>query len=221
MKVRVHGGGWAWSEEKRERRAFHAATVLHSSSTESPSKLSPQFLSPFRGITQPGGGIDANAGYGKMAKGWVVMASYLYPEVRFVHGIAANPILAGLSSVRGLLGDEGSPSRRKKLTRRAHATAAHGWRLGLCRTRKWAGFKELSPCGILFLYSFSLLFSIPKFNFNSNLNSTLVANFILRLKPKLDIFTMWWIYLFISLFCVVLYSFLVFKIQSSKFKAHV
>ena len=58
------------------------------------------------------------------------------------------------------------------------------------RTRKWAGFRELSPCGILFLYSFSLLFSIPKFNFNSNLNSTLVANFILRLKLKLDIITM-------------------------------
>jgi hypothetical protein len=37
----IHGGGWAWSEEKRERRALHAATVLHSSSTESPSKLSP------------------------------------------------------------------------------------------------------------------------------------------------------------------------------------
>jgi hypothetical protein len=105
--------------------------------------------------------------------------------------------------------------RRKKLTRRAHATAARGWRPGLCGTRKWAGFRELSPCGILFLYSFSLLFSIPKFNFNSNLNSTIVANFILRLKLKLDIFTMWWIYLFISLFCVVLYSFLVFKIQSS------
>jgi hypothetical protein len=69
MKVRVHGGGWAWSEEKREWRALHHATVLHSSSTESPSKLSPQFLSPFRRITQPGKGIDANAGYDKMAKG--------------------------------------------------------------------------------------------------------------------------------------------------------
>jgi hypothetical protein len=52
-----------------------------------------------------------------------VMASYLYPEVRFVHGIAANPILAGLSSVRGLLGDEGSPSRRKTLARRPHMSS--------------------------------------------------------------------------------------------------
>jgi hypothetical protein len=54
--------------------------------------------------------------------------------------------------------------RRKKLTRRAHATAARGWRPGLCGTRKWAGFRQLSPCGILFLYSFSFSNSPPLFS---------------------------------------------------------
>jgi hypothetical protein len=33
------------------------------------SEEAPASLSPFRRITQPGGGVDANTGYGKMAKG--------------------------------------------------------------------------------------------------------------------------------------------------------
>jgi hypothetical protein len=55
------------------------------------------------------------------------------------------------------------------------------------------GLQGIEPTRHSFYFSlffFYLLFSIPRFNLNSNLNSTLVANFILRLKYKLDIFIM-------------------------------
>ena len=53
----------------RVSRRRSPTAVLCVVGEEAPASLSPQFLAPFRRITQPGGGVDANAGYSKMAEG--------------------------------------------------------------------------------------------------------------------------------------------------------